>query len=137
MIGLSHPFLEFDSLNLVIRMVKTGDWTTYDLVNYLVSIQPTLTSQEFENLKLVSAFPKEITGRKQLAAGASRKVQRYKAKDLYQPIDIFREFGLPTIDWGADVQWESTSNNGKLLLWVAVEDLNLAIAQPGSSFHWV
>jgi hypothetical protein len=97
-------------------MVETGDWTTYDLVNYLVSIQPTLTSQEFEHLRLISAFPKENAGREQLAAGAGWKVQRYKAEDLYQPIDIFREFGLPTIDWGADVQWESTSNNGKLLL---------------------
>ena len=84
-------------LNLVIRMVATGDWTTYDLVNYLVSIQPTLTSQEFENLREISAFPKENAGTEQLAAGA---VQRYKAEDLYQPIDIFREFGLPTIDWG-------------------------------------
>jgi hypothetical protein len=125
-------------LNLVIRMVETGDWTTYDLVNYLVSIQPTLTSQEFEHLGLIPAFPKENARMEQLPSGISRKVQRYKAEDLYQPIDIFRELGLPTIDWGADVRWESTSNNGKLLLWVAVEVQNgLPIVQPDSSFHWV
>ncbi len=101
-------------------MVETGDWTTYDLVNYLVSNQPTLTSQEFEHLRQASAFPKENVGREQLATGASRKVGRYKAKDLYQPTDIFRELGLPIIDWGADNQWDPKSNVGKFLLWVAV-----------------
>jgi len=119
-------------------MVETGNRTTYDLVNCLVSIQPTLTSQEFERLRQASAFPKENAGREQLAAGASWKVQRYKAEDLYEPIDIFRELGLPTIDWGADVQWESESNNGKLLLWAAVEDpSDLPFAQPVSCFYWV
>jgi hypothetical protein len=96
-------------------MVETGDWTTYDLVNYLVSIQPTLTSQEFEHLRQTSAFPKENAGRGQLAAGASRKVQRCKAKDLYEPKDLFRELGLPIIDWGADNEWDPKSNNGKFL----------------------
>jgi hypothetical protein len=95
LIGLSRPSLEFHSLNLVIRMVETGDWTTYDLVNYLVSIQPILTPQEFERLRRASAFPKENAGREQLAAGASRKVQRYEVKDLYEPNDLFRELGLP------------------------------------------
>lgn len=96
-------------------MVDTGDWTTYDLVNYLESIQPILTSQEFERLRQTSAFPKENAGWEQLAVGASRKVQRYKAKDLYEPNDLFREFGLPIIDWGADNQWDPKSNNGKFL----------------------
>jgi hypothetical protein len=137
LIGLSRPSLEFDSLNLVIRMIETGDWTTYDLVNYLVSIQPILTPQEFERLRQASAFPKENAGREQLVVGASRKVQRYKAKDLYEPNDVFRELGLPIIDWG-DNQWDPKSNNGKFLWGVAVEDPNdLPIAQPGSSFHWV
>jgi hypothetical protein len=103
-----------------------------------VSIQAIMTPQEFERLRQASVFPKEGRGKEQLAAGTRWNVQRYKAVDLYEPIDIFRELGLPTIDWGADVQWESTSNDGKLLLWVAVEDPNdLPIAQPGSSFHWV
>ena len=97
-------------------MVETGNWTAYDLVDYLVSIQPTLASQEFEYLRQATAFPKENLGREELAVGANRQAQRYKAKDLYQPIKIFRELGLPTIDWGADVKWESKSNNGKLLL---------------------
>ena len=122
MIGLSHPSDEFDSLNFAIRMVDTGDWTTYDLVNYLVSIQPTLSSQDFERLRKTPAFSKESAGREQLATGASRKVQRYKAKDLYEPNDVFRELGLPIIDWGADNQWDPKSNNGKFLWGVAVQD---------------
>ena len=109
-------------LNLVIRMIKTGDWTTYDLISYLVSIQATLTSQEIEHLRLTSAFPKENTGREILAAGTSPKVQRYKARDLYEPIDLFRELGLPIIDWGVNNQWDPESNNGEFLSRVAVED---------------
>ena len=96
-------------------MVETGDWSTYDLVNYLVSIQSDMTSQEFKRLGESSAFPKENTGREQLVAGASQKVQRYKAKDLYEPIDLFRELGLPIIDWGADNEWDPGSSNGKFL----------------------
>ncbi|KAF8497460.1 hypothetical protein F5888DRAFT_1613660, partial [Russula emetica] len=97
------------------RMVETGDWTTYDLVNYLVSIQPTLTSEEFERLRQASAFPKGNAGREQLAAGASQKVQRYKAKDLYEPNDLYRELGLPIIDWGADNEWDPKSNNARFI----------------------
>ncbi|KAF8497462.1 hypothetical protein F5888DRAFT_1829389 [Russula emetica] len=97
------------------RMVETGDWTTYDLVNYLVSIQPPPTSEEFQSLRETSAFPKENAGREQLAAGASRKVQRYKAEDLYEPIDIFRELGLPIIDWGTDNEWDPKSNNARFI----------------------
>jgi hypothetical protein len=121
-------------------MVETGDWSTYDLVNYLVSIQPTLTSQEFERLRETSSFPKEDEGREQLAAGASRKVQRYQAKDLYEPIDLFRELGLPIIDWGAKNQWDPKSNNGKFLWGIAVEDPSdspLPTSQPDSFIHWI
>ena len=106
---------------MVIRKIETEAWTTFDLVRYLVSIQAMLTPQEFESLRQTPAFPKEGRGKDELAAG-TRNVQRYKAEDLYEPIETFRELGLPTIDWGVDVQWESTSDNGKLLLWVAFED---------------
>src|SRR6266436_2401604 len=71
LIGLYRPSLEFNSLNLVIRMAETGDWTTYDLVNYLMSIRPTLTPQEFERLRDIPAFPKENTGKGRMAAGES------------------------------------------------------------------
>ena len=127
-----------DVLNLVFRMIKTGDWTTYDLVKYLVSIQSTLTPPEIDRLRQTSAFPKEGAGKEQLATGPSRKVQRHKAMDLYEPVDIFRELHLPIIDWGADSRWRPMSDEGKFSLRVAVKDLNDSpIGQPNSFSRWV
>jgi hypothetical protein len=102
-------------------MIKTGDWTTFDLVKYLVSIQSTLTSQEVEKLRQTSAFSKEGARKEQSAAGTTRKVQRHKAMDLYEPVEIFRELGLPIMDWGGDNRWRPTSDEGKFLCWVAVK----------------
>ena len=96
-------------------MIATGDWTTFDLVKYLVSVQSTLTVPEMGRLSGTSAFPKEGAGKEQSAAGTSPKVQRYRARDLYEPIDIFRELGLPIIDWGTN-QWRPESYEGKFLL---------------------
>jgi hypothetical protein len=132
------PSFECDVLNLVIRMIKTGDWTTYDLVKYLVSTQSTLTPQEFERLRQTSAFPKEGAGKEQLATGPSRKVQRHKAMDLYEPIDIFRELRLPIIDWGGDNRWRPMSDEGRFSWRVAVKNLSGSpIGQPNSFSRWV
>ena len=127
----------YDVLNLIIRMIKTGDWTTYDLVKYLVSIQ-TLTSEEVERLRQTSAFPKEGAGKEQLATGPSRKVPRHKAMDLYEPVDIFRELRLPVIDWGGDNRWRPMSEEGKFSWRVAVKDLSDSpIGQPNLFSRWV
>ena len=106
-------------------MIKTGDWTTFDLVKYLVSIQSILTPQEIERLRQTPAFPKKGAGKleEQSAAGTSLEVQRYKAMDLYEPVEIFRELDLPVMDWGANNRWRPTSDEGKFS-WVAVEDLS-------------
>ncbi|KAH9039973.1 hypothetical protein EDB84DRAFT_1476646 [Lactarius hengduanensis] len=95
------------------RMIKTGDWTIYDLVKYLVSIQSTLAPQEFERLRHTSAFLKEGT---ESVPMNGRKVQRYKAMDLYEPVDIFRGLGLPVIDWGVDNRWKPSSDEAKFLI---------------------
>jgi Protein of unknown function (DUF3684) len=105
----------------MIRMIATGDWTTFDLVKYLVSVWSTLTVPEMGSLRETPAFPKEGAGKEQSAAGTSPNVQRYRAKDLYMPIDVFRELGLPIMDWGANNQWRPESNEGKFLWWFAVE----------------
>jgi hypothetical protein len=96
-------------------MIATGDWTTFDLVKYLVSVQSTLTVPEVRLLSQTPAFPKEGAGKEQSTAGTSPKVQRYRSKDLYEPIDIFRELGLPIIDWGINNQWRPESDEGKFL----------------------
>jgi len=137
-VSLFSPSFECDVLNLVIRMIKTGDWTAYDLVKYLVSVQSTLTSQEIERLRKTSAFPKEGAGKEQLATGPIRKVQRHKAMDLYEPVDIFRELGLPIVDWGADIRWRPMSDEGKFLLRVAVKGLSDSPTGQRNSFsRWV
>lgn len=96
-------------------MIKTGDWTIVDLVKYLVSIQSTLTPQELERLRHTSAFPKEGADKEPSVSSTGRKVQRYKAMDLYEPVEIFRKLGLPIIDWGIDVRWKPSSDEGELL----------------------
>ena len=108
----------------MIRMmdqIETGEWTTFHLVKYLVSVRPALTVLEMGRLIETPAFPKEGGEKEQSAAGTSPKVQRYRAKDLYEPIDIFRELGLPIIDWGANNLWIPEFIQGKSLWWVVVE----------------
>ena len=95
-------------------MIKTGDWTIVDLVKYLVSVQSTLTAQELERLRHTSAFPKEGAVKEPSVPVTGLKVQRYKAMDLYEPVEIFRELGLPIIDWGVDTRWKPSSDEGEL-----------------------
>ena len=91
-------------------MIKTGDWSIADLTKYLVAVQATLTSEEIERLRLTAAFPKEQKSG-QIAAETG-KPNRYKASDLYEPLDTFRELGLPVIDWGTKFKWRNSSEEG-------------------------
>jgi hypothetical protein len=104
----------------MIRMIATGHWTAFDLVKYLVSVRSSLTVT-LGGLGEAHAFSKEGAGKEQPGGGTSPKVQRYRAKELYEPIDIFRELGLPIIDWGANNQWRPESDEGKFLWCFAVE----------------
>jgi hypothetical protein len=90
-------------------MIKTGDWTVSDLAKYLASVQSTLTSVEMERLKATAAFTKE-SGSTSLAAG--QKPVRYRAGDLYEPLDIHRQLRLPVIDWGVQAKWRGSSEEG-------------------------
>ena len=106
--------------------METGDWTTFDLVKYLVSIQSSLnlTFLDIECLRQTPIFLKEGAGGTQSTTRISPNVQRHKITDLYEPVDIFRELGLPIIDWDAYNPWKPESDEGKFLWWVAVEDLS-------------
>ncbi|KAL5514880.1 hypothetical protein ACEPAG_2196 [Sanghuangporus baumii] len=94
------------------RMVKTGDWTIADLIKYLVAVQSTLTQMEIERLRQTSAFNKEIPA-DQLDSQTVRK--KFKAGDLYEPLDIFRQLKLPIIDWGVQTKWRPYSDEAKFL----------------------
>ncbi|KAH9177930.1 hypothetical protein EDB89DRAFT_1844068, partial [Lactarius sanguifluus] len=99
------------------RMIRTGDWTIPEFIKYLVSIQSDLTLRMLKDLRGMTAFPKEGTDKEPSAPTTSSEVQlqRYKIMDLYEPVDIFRELGLPIIDWGVDNTWERTSDEAKFL----------------------
>lgn len=91
-------------------MVKTGDWTIADLIKYLVAVQSTLTPTETERLKQTSAFPRELRAGEKIPENG--KPPRYKASDLYEPLDILRDLKLPVIDWGTHPKWRSNSEEG-------------------------
>ncbi|KAH8981254.1 hypothetical protein EDB83DRAFT_1390074 [Lactarius deliciosus] len=99
------------------RMIRTGDWTIPEFVKYLVSIQSDLTLRMLNDLRGMTAFPKEGTDKEPSAPTTSSEVQlqRHRIMDLYEPVDIFRELGLPIIDWGVDNTWERTSDEAKFL----------------------
>ncbi|PFH51991.1 hypothetical protein AMATHDRAFT_57645 [Amanita thiersii Skay4041] len=92
------------------RMIKTNQWTIADLMKYLVSISATLTPEEMARLKATAAFPKEARD-----VNSESRPQRYQAKQLYEPLDIFRKMDLPIIDWGQQKKWRSTSKEAGLL----------------------
>ncbi len=80
-------------------MIRTGDWSVQELVKYLCSIQDTLTDLEFQRLKLTAAFPIEDPSPDVAPASADNiaKAKRFKASDLYEPVDILRSMGLPLL----------------------------------------
>lgn len=87
------------------RMVKTGDWAAADLIKYLVNVKSTLSAGELEKLQVTDAFSKE--------GDVGENKTRYRAVDLYEPQDLFRQLGLPIINWGSNTKWKSSSAEGE------------------------
>ncbi|KAF5326190.1 hypothetical protein D9611_000170 [Ephemerocybe angulata] len=92
------------------RMIKTNQWTVADLVKYLASIRSTLSNEEFTRLKSTAAFSKETGSDAEKAVAA-----RYQARQLYEPLDVFRKLHLPVLDWGQNVRWRGSSEEAKFL----------------------
>ncbi|KAI0646791.1 hypothetical protein C8Q79DRAFT_956470 [Trametes meyenii] len=95
------------------RMIKTGDWTIAELIKYLVAVQSTLAPVELERLQMTSAFPRELRPDEKLPENG--RPPRYRAGNLYEPLDVFRELKLPVIDWGTHPKWRSNSEEAKFL----------------------
>ena len=91
-------------------MVKSGDWTIVDLIKYLVAVQQNLTPLEMDRLRQTQAFMKEAGPDD---ADAQPVKPKFKACDLYEPLDILRQLKLPVIDWGAETKWRPYSDEGK------------------------
>ncbi|KAJ7594698.1 hypothetical protein C8J56DRAFT_927422 [Mycena floridula] len=92
------------------RMIKTNEWSAADLVKYLVSVKSTLSAEELERLKMTSVFFQEA-----LSSEDATNRKRLKARDLYEPLPIFRELQLPVIDWGTQHKWRGSSEEAKFL----------------------
>jgi hypothetical protein len=88
-------------------MIHTGDWSTADLIKYLVAVRDTLSSLEIDRLKQTSAFMRE-------GEDENGKPTRYLARDLYEPVDTLRDLGLPILFWSPTVKWRAGSDEGKL-----------------------
>lgn len=93
-------------------MIKTNEWTVADLAKYLVSIQSTLSSEEWVRLKMTAAFFKE----ENFKGDTGQKATRYQAQQLYEPLDVFRNLGLPVMDWGKQIKWRSSSDEGLIVI---------------------
>ncbi|KAF7315310.1 hypothetical protein MIND_00045600 [Mycena indigotica] len=91
------------------RMIKTKEWSIFELTRYLVEVKSSLTQTEWNRLKMTAAFVQEAN-----PGEASEKRKQSCAKDLYEPSDTFRQLGLPVIDWG-EHKWRANSDQAKLL----------------------
>lgn len=101
-------------------MVETGEWTIQELLKYLLTVRSTLQPTEIEILQLTPAFFEESAVEKNRSEdGTLKEVQRLKASDLYEPLNVLRSLGLPVIDWrGTDgeLKWKHNSEEGTLYM---------------------
>jgi hypothetical protein len=77
----------------------------------LASVQGKLTDIEISRLKVTNLFTKEEV---QATADSDqqKKLNRYKASDLYAPSEALRALGMPLIDWPSKHKWRNTSDEG-------------------------
>lgn len=89
--------------------IKSCDLSAVKLTKYLVLVQSLLTDLEWERLRRADAFMQES----RLSGDPPR--HRHPIGDLYQPSDVFRKLGLAIIDWGSELEWSATQNEGWLI----------------------
>lgn len=82
-----------------------GYWNVSKLVEYLIQVEPSLTSEDFSALKSSEIFMRESN---------EEENTRHRADELYPPLGIFRKLRLPIIEWsGTSGRWD-TSSEGKV-----------------------
>ena len=97
------------------RVAESGGWTIPDLVRYLISVQSSQQTIDIARFWDIPAFSEEATTEQEKNEDGTPK--KFKASDLYQPLDVFRDLGLPIIDWqGKDgkCKWRPNSKEGIL-----------------------
>jgi hypothetical protein len=66
-----------------------------------------LSEEELLRLRNTAAFSRELT-----QDDPDGLPNRYQARQLYEPLDIFRKLKLPVLDWGQKVKWRGSSDEG-------------------------
>lgn len=87
-------------------MIKTGDWKVEDLIKYLVAVEAELKEEDWGRLKLTPVFSKEGD------STTDAKPKRYRADQLYEPSDTFRQLHLPVIAWTSKSRWRASAAEG-------------------------
>ncbi|KAL0956086.1 hypothetical protein HGRIS_002254 [Hohenbuehelia grisea] len=93
------------------RMLKSGGWNVADFIKYLVAVQSELKPDDWKRLQVTPIFAKEGDS----PSKPNEKPVRYRADQLYEPSDVFRNLGLPIISWVTTAKWRSSSEDAKLL----------------------
>ncbi|EXX52939.1 hypothetical protein RirG_248640 [Rhizophagus irregularis DAOM 197198w] len=84
------------------RLVNQGNWDHVQLIKYLASRMNDLKENDINILKNKPIWPKE------------NLEYSHPDKNLYIPLPLHREFGLPIIDWKG--KWIRNTPEGKLLI---------------------
>ncbi|KAI4836188.1 hypothetical protein E4T45_09868, partial [Aureobasidium sp. EXF-8846] len=71
-----------------------GKWSHVDLIKYLVSVQTDIPTEDYEKLRKTPICPAEVQGDSKVTES-----KLYKVSDLYEPLPILRELGLPILHW--------------------------------------
>ncbi|GES82823.1 hypothetical protein GLOIN_2v1661590 [Rhizophagus clarus] len=98
------------------RLVSQGNWDHMQLAKYLASISSNLKEIELKRLIVTPIWPKEDLSQSDNhdETNPKPKIHRFVASDLYAPLVLHREFGLPVIDWKG--KWARNMQEGKFLI---------------------
>lgn len=93
------------------RLVAAGDWDVTQLVTYLAANRDTLSVLEKDRLTKTAMFPKAGEIGPPGEDGKPR-ILRYRASQLYEPVDALKALGLPLLDWPGKA-WRAGSDEAK------------------------
>lgn len=97
------------------RLVSQGSWSHFELVKYLASVEDTISSKEIARVKETAIFPMASPNNSSPVGKEGSKVapKRYKAYELYAPLEELEPLKLPTIQW--DGKWRASSSQAQFL----------------------
>ncbi|RIA91695.1 hypothetical protein C1645_692396 [Glomus cerebriforme] len=107
------------------RLVSQGNWDHMQLAKYLSSMSSNLKDIEKERLKVTPIWPREDLDPRSNKNESDEtkqkpKIHRFVAGDLYAPLTLHREFGLPILDWKG--KWARNTQEGKFLIELGLQE---------------